>query len=200
MAISGMNDKVFSSKTVPTGDSDMAIGDDILTFPDDRLTTECSPVAEVTDGIRSLARRMLKSMYATGGVGLAAPQIGELIQLVVIDVDYAEEGGRRNPYVLINPKVVVADGEERTTEEGCLSFPDVAVSVTRPSHVVVEARNLDWDLMRYEATGNLMAVCLQHEIDHLHGITMFDRLRPLQRMRRLREYEEMRRNATARQA
>lgn len=173
-------------------------GNGILFFPDDRLRTECSPVTEVTDEIRALAKRMLREMYATDGVGLAAPQIGELIQLVVIDVDYAEPSGRRNPYVLINPTIVVADGEGRTTDEGCLSFPDLTVSVTRPSHVVVEARNLDWDLMRYEADGNLMAVCLQHEIDHLHGVTMVDRLRPLQRMRKLKEYEGIRRGVAGR--
>lgn len=167
--------------------------DDILIFPDDRLKTECQPVAEVNDDVRSLARRMLRDMYATEGVGLAAPQVGELVQLVVMDVDYVEEGGRRNPYVLVNPEIVTADGEDRTTDEGCLSFPDVTLSVTRPSHVVVEARNLDWELMRYEADGNLMAVCLQHEIDHLHGITMFDRLRSLQRIRKMHEYEETRR-------
>ena len=84
---------------------------------------------------------------------------------------------------------MVADGEERETGEGCLSFPGITVAVSRPSHVVVEARNLDGDLMRYEASDNLMAVCLQHEIDHLHGITMVDHLRPLQRARKLREYE-----------
>ena len=165
----------------------MADIDDIVLAPDDRLKTECEPIEEITDEIRELAGRMLEDMYATGGCGLAAPQGGQLVQLVGIDVDYTKT--KRNPYVLINPRIVVADGEERETGEGCLSFPGITVAVSRPSHVVVEARNLDGDLMRYEASDNLMAVCLQHEIDHLHGITMVDHLRPLQRARKLREYE-----------
>lgn len=92
--------------------------------------------------------------------------------------------------MLVNPKVVVADGPERTTSEGCLSFPGISVEVSRPSHVVVEARNLDGDLMRYEAQDNLLAVCLQHEIDHLHGITMVDHLSPAKRIAALRDYQE----------
>lgn len=166
----------------------MAVVDDIVMAPDNRLKTECAPIEEITDEVRELAEHMLADMYATDGCGLAAPQIGELVQLVVIDVDYSKN--KRNPYVLINPRIVVADGEERETGEGCLSFPGITVRVSRPSHVIVEARNLDGDLMRYEAADNLMAVCLQHEIDHLHGVTMLDHLRPLQRVRKMQEYEE----------
>ena len=166
----------------------MAASDDIVLAPDDRLKTECAPIDEITDEVRELAAHMLEDMYATEGCGLAAPQIGALVQLVVIDVEYTRY--KRNPYVLINPRIIVADGEERETGEGCLSFPGITVPISRPSHVVVEARNLDGDLMRYEAENNLMAVCLQHEIDHLHGVTMLDHLRPLQRVRMMREYEE----------
>ncbi len=166
----------------------MASIDDIVLAPDDRLKTECAPIEEITDDIRSLAERMLEDMYATEGCGLAAPQVGELVQLVVIDVDYTKT--KKNPYVLVNPRIIVADGEERETGEGCLSFPGITVRVSRPSHVVVEARNLDGDLMRYEASDNLMAICLQHEIDHLHGITMVDHLKPLARMRKMHEFEE----------
>ena len=162
---------------------------DIVIAPDDRLKTECAPIEDITPEIRELAERMLRDMYATEGCGLAAPQIGELLQMVVIDVDYEGENNR-NPYVLINPKIVVADGEEYEFPEGCLSFPGITVRVTRPSHVVVHALNLDGDLMQYEASDNLMAVCLQHEIDHLHGITMIDHLRPLQRAKALKEYRE----------
>ena len=165
----------------------MAAIDDIVTAPDKRLKTECAPIEEITEEIRALSERMLEDMYATDGCGLAAPQVGKLVQLVVVDVDYGK--GKRNPYVLINPRILVADGEERETGEGCLSFPGITVRVSRPSHVVVEARNLDGDLMRYEAKDNLMAVCLQHEIDHLHGVTMVDHLRPLQRARMMREYQ-----------
>lgn len=161
---------------------------DIVVGPDDRLKTECAPIQEINDDVRKLAKRMLRDMYAADGCGLAAPQVGELVQLVVIDVDYS--GGKKNPYVLINPKIKVADGDERETGEGCLSFPGITVPVSRPSHVVVEAYNLDGDLMRYEARDSLLAVCLQHEIDHLHGVTMLDHLSPLRRVRAIQEYEE----------
>ncbi|MGN0286522.1 MAG: peptide deformylase [Atopobiaceae bacterium] len=161
---------------------------DIVVGPDDRLKTECTPIDQIDDNVRKLAKRMLRDMYAADGCGLAAPQVGQLVQMVVIDVDYA--GGKKNPYVLINPKVITADGEERQTGEGCLSFPGITVEVSRPSHVVVEAQNLDGDLMRYEARDNLLAVCLQHEIDHLHGVTMLDHLSPMARVRAIRDYEE----------
>ena len=167
----------------------MSVADDIVVGFDKRLSTECAPIEKIDQGVRRLAKKMLKDMYATDGVGLAAPQVGELVQLVVIDVDYAEPGGRKNPYVLINPEVVVADGEERVTAEGCLSYPGVTCMVKRPSHVVVRARNLDGDLMQYEARDNLLAVCLQHEIDHLHGLTMFDHLSPTARMEAVQEFE-----------
>ena len=165
----------------------MASVEDIVVAPDKRLATVCAPIETIDDSVRALAEHMLEDMYATEGCGLAAPQIGELVQLVVIDVDYTK--GKRHPYVLVNPRIVAADGEERETGEGCLSFPGITVHVSRPSHVIVEAHNLDGDLMRYEAKDNLMAVCLQHEIDHLNGVTMVDHLRPLQRARMMREYQ-----------
>lgn len=161
--------------------------EDIVLSPDPRLKTECEPIKEITPQIRELADRMLKDMYEADGCGLAAPQVGELIQLVVIDVDY-DGKHNRNPYVLINPKIIAADGEEVPYYEGCLSFPGLNVEVMRPSHVIVQAQNLDGQLMQYEAEGNLMAVCLQHEIDHLHGVTMVDHLSPADRIAALRDY------------
>ena len=163
---------------------------EIVLSPDPRLSEECAPIEEIDDEVRALAKRMLKVMYAADGCGLAGPQIGEMRQIVVIDVDYAGKGSKRNPYVLINPRIVTADGPEREGSEGCLSFPGVSVRVSRPSHVVVQARNLDGDLMQYEAEGNLLAVCLQHEIDHLDGVTMVDHLPPLKRAQKLQECEQ----------
>ena len=168
----------------------MSAATDIVVGLDKRLSTECAPVEVIDDHIRQLAKKMLDDMYETEGVGLAAPQVGELIQMVVIDCDYAEPGGKRNPYVLINPKIVTQDGPERVTGEGCLSFPGITCPVSRPSHVVVHARNLDGDLMQYEARDNLFAVCLQHEIDHLHGVTMIDHLRPSQRMEAIAAFQQ----------
>lgn len=151
----------------------MSPADEIRIWPDEVLRHECKPIEEITDEIRALAERMLEAMYATNGCGLAAPQIGQALQLVVIDVDYDDERNK-NPYVLINPEIIVADGEPRVMGEGCLSFPGITVAVERPSHVVVRAQNLEGKLMQYEASNNLMCVCLQHEIDHIHGVTMVD--------------------------
>lgn len=165
------------------------LADDIVVAPDERLKTECAPITEITPEIRALAERMAADMYATDGCGIAAPQVGELVQLVVVDCDYVDTDNR-NPYVLINPEILVADGEEHELSEGCLSFPGITVRVKRPSHVVVQARNLDGDLMRYEARNNLLAVCLQHEIDHLHGVTMLDHLSARDRMVAMRSLAE----------
>ena len=164
--------------------------EDIVLAPNECLKTECAPIDKIDGKVRQLAKRMLRDMYAADGCGLAAPQVGELVQLVVIDVDYG--AGNKNPYVLINPKVVVADGEERENGEGCLSFPGITVPVSRPTHVVVQALNLDGDLMQYEARDNLLAMCLQHEIDHLHGVTMLDHLAPAQRVRAVAAYQDAR--------
>lgn len=162
---------------------------DIVLSPDPRLSQECAPIEEIDDEVRALAKRMLGVMYAAEGCGLAAPQIGVMRQIVVIDVDFAGGRSKKNPYVLVNPRIVAADGPERETSEGCLSFPGISVRVSRPSHVVVQAKNLDGDLMQYEASDNLLAVCLQHEIDHVHGTTMVDHLTPLRRVEALRDYE-----------
>ncbi|SER35847.1 peptide deformylase [Parafannyhessea umbonata] len=167
----------------------MSAEKDIVCAPDDRLKTECAPIQKIDDGVKALAKRMLEDMYESDGCGLAAPQVGELVQLVVIDVDYSGAHDR-NPYVLINPKIVKADGPERPFSEGCLSYPGISVEVSRPSHVVVQALDLEGDLMQYEAQDNLLAVCLQHEIDHLHGITMVDHLTPGQRVAAMRDYQQ----------
>ena len=162
----------------------------ILTKEQPGLYKKSRPVTEFNPRLHQLLDDMIDTLSTANGVGLAAPQVGELVQLVVIDVDYAGEGTKKNPYVLVNPKIVAADGPERAYGEGCLSFPGITVEVRRPSHVVVQARNLDGDLMQYEAEGNLMAVCLQHEIDHLHGKTMVDHLAPIKRAEAMREYDE----------
>lgn len=161
----------------------------IVISPDPRLRQECAPIEEVTPEIEQLVERMKAEMFENRGCGLAAPQVGELVQLVIVDVDYTSEKDY-DPYVLINPVVVEQSDTTRPSSEGCLSIPGISVEIERPDHVVVEAYDLDANLMRYEATGDLMCVCLQHEIDHLHGITMFERLKPQERVRALRCYQE----------
>lgn len=160
--------------------------ENIVLTPDPRLSKVCEPIEEITPEIVVLSKRMAEAMYESDGCGLAAPQLGELVRMVVIDCDYAD-GSPKNPYVLINPEIIVADGPEVPFAEGCLSFPGISVDVNRPNHVIVQALDLEGDLMQYEAEDSLMAVCLQHEIDHLNGITMVDHLSPLKRARALRD-------------
>lgn len=160
--------------------------DDIVVTPDPRLSQVCKPIEHIDDGVRALAKRMLRDLYAAEGCGLAAPQVGELVRLVVIDVDYDGDPAKGNPFFLVNPKVITADGPLRPFDEGCLSFPGISVEVRRPSHVVVQAQNLDGELIQYEAQDNLLAVCMQHEIDHLDGVVMIDHLPPTKRLQALR--------------
>ena len=146
----------------------------IVLSPDPRLRQECAVIEEITPAIETLAEKMKKMMFENGGCGLAAPQIGELIQLVTIDCDYSDKNDY-DPYVLINPVIVEQSDHLVPFSEGCLSIPGISCEIERPDHVVVEAYDLDANLIRYEATGDLFCVCLQHEIDHLHGNTMFGR-------------------------
>lgn len=159
-----------------------AMLDEIVLMGDPVLSTPAAPIEEITDDIRLLAARMIDDMYAAEGVGLAAPQVGESVAMVVIDCDYGD-GTKKNPYVLINPQIVEQSEETFTGFEGCLSFPGVTVEVERPRHVVVHAENLDGELMRYEADGTLLARCLQHEIDHLRGTVMLDHLGPMAKVK-----------------
>lgn len=161
----------------------------IVLSPDPRLRQECAPIEEITSEIEHLVEKMKDDMFENGGCGLAAPQVGELIQLAIVDTDYSDESDY-DPYVLINPVIVEQSDNLVPYNEGCLSIPGINCEIKRPDHVVVEAYNLDGDLMRYEASGDLMCVCLQHEIDHLHGMTMFERLSPMQRVHALRTYQE----------
>lgn len=140
------------------------------------------PVPEADGAIRKLALRMLRTMYAAQGQGLAAPQVGHSLRLVVVDVP--PEGPR---YVLINPRVVQTGDERARAVEGCLSLPGVWATVERPSRVVVEALDQDGCLQTIDAGGEL-ARCLQHEIDHLDGILYIDRLSPLDRLLTVARY------------
>lgn len=161
----------------------------IVLSPDPRLRQECAVIEEITPAIEALAEKMKKMMFENGGCGLAAPQIGELIQLVTIDCDYSDKNDY-DPYVLINPVIVEQSDHLVPFSEGCLSIPGISCEIERPDHVVVEAYDLDANLIRYEATGDLFCVCLQHEIDHLHGNTMFERLKPMQRIKAVKEYQD----------
>ncbi len=133
---------------------------------DDILRKKCKEVKEMTDRTRTLINDMFDTMYEANGVGLAAPQVGILKRLVVIDVDY------EHPYVLINPVIVEKDGEQ-TGDEGCLSLPGKVATVTRPNHVICKCLNEDMEEIEIEGEG-LLARAICHELDHLDGILYKD--------------------------
>ena len=152
---------------------------EVLQFPDPRLKQVSAPVAHVDEELRKLADEMLKVMYEEPGIGLAAPQVGSRIRLIVMDTTWNEEGKERSPMVIVNPEIVSREGTI-TWEEGCLSVPDFAAEVERAEHVVVKYENLEGNEVREDVTG-LRAVCFQHEIDHLDGILFIDRISRLKR-------------------
>ena len=150
----------------------------ILSFPDPRLHTVAKPVAEVTDQIRQMAADMIETMYESKGVGLAATQVDFHQRLVVLDV--SEE--RDQPMVLINPELLWQSPERVKNEEGCLSVPGIFDGVERAERVKVQALNEHGELKIFEAEG-LLAVCLQHEMDHLRGKVFVEYLSGLKRDR-----------------
>lgn len=150
----------------------------ILRYPDPRLHTVARPVAAVDARIKTLVDDMLQTMYDAEGIGLAATQVNVHERLVVIDVSE----GRDQPLVLINPEITWASPETKINDEGCLSVPGIYDGVERSSAVKVQALDLDGKLQTHEADG-LLAVCIQHEMDHLLGKVFVEYLSPLKRNR-----------------
>src|SRR5262245_51635514 len=152
---------------------------EVLQFPDKRLRRVSKPIPVVTDEIRTLAGDMLEVMYDEPGIGLAAPQVGEAVRLVVVDTEWREENAERSPLVLVNPVIVASEGQV-TWNEGCLSVPEFEAEVERFARVKLQARDLDGREILIDAEG-LQAVCFQHEIDHLDGVLFIDRISRLKR-------------------
>jgi len=149
----------------------------ILHYPDPRLKKRAEPVTEVDESIRRLAADMAETMYAAPGIGLAATQVDVHKRVIVIDVTEDRSGLT----VLINPEILEKDGE-CVSEEGCLSVPGIYDKVTRAERVKVRALNLEGETVEFEAEG-LLAVCIQHEIDHLDGKVFVEYLSPLKQSR-----------------
>lgn len=149
----------------------------ILQYPDDRLHTVAAPVQRVDDEIRSLVKNMAETMYAAPGIGLAATQVDVHRRVIVIDPSES----RDRLLVLINPEILVASGEAEC-EEGCLSVPGVFEKVTRAERITVRALNADGTQFELEAEG-LLAVCIQHEMDHLEGKVFVEYLSRLKQQR-----------------
>jgi peptide deformylase len=156
----------------------------LVIYPDTILTTRSTDVTEIDQGIVNFVEDMRETMYRSQGIGLAAPQVARNIRVITIDVP-RDQGGRGFLH-LINP--VIVDSFGRTTyEEGCLSFPGLTAEIRRRKQLHVKAYDVDGGLLDFEADG-LFAICIQHELDHLDGVTFVDRLTPVQKKLVVKDY------------
>lgn len=164
----------------------------ILIHPDPRLKTEAKPITAITDDVHELAADMLQTMYDAPGIGLAAPQVGVLSRMVVMDC-VREKDAVPRPIVLINPEITWTSEDRSVYEEGCLSIPEQYADVERPAAVEVRWTALDGS-HQAERFDGLWATCVQHEIDHLDGRLFIDYLSPLKRQLITRKMVKLKRD------
>jgi len=165
----------------------------LVIAPDPLLKTPSEPIDAIDDTIRKLAADMLDTMYHEKGIGLAAVQVGVLKRMLVADVNWRDDGTAGKQYVIINPEVVQETPELHTYKEGCLSFPDQFADVTRPESVRI--RYLDLNGKQQEETfTDLLATCIQHEIDHLNGIVFVDHVSSIKRDMIMRKLKKMKKS------
>ena len=162
----------------------------IITAPDPRLKIKAQPVSAVDDKVRRLMDDMLDTMYGAIGIGLAAPQVGHSRRVIVLDV--AREGEKPQPLKLANPEILWRSPELTTGNEGCLSLPEHYAEVTRPAKIRVRYLDYQNEIREIEASG-LLAMCLQHEIDHLDGVLFVDHISSLKRGMILRKLAKAKR-------
>lgn len=160
----------------------------IILLPDPVLRRIAEPIASVDDAVRRLADDMLETMYAAPGVGLAAPQVNVSRRLIVLDVSEKED--EKQPFVMINPQIVRKSEKPNVHEEGCLSIPDVRIEIERPAEVVVQYLDRDGKQQELEAD-DLLATCIQHEIDHLDGRLLIDYMSRLKRDMVVRRFKKL---------
>ena len=163
----------------------------ILLHPDPRLKKVVDPVADITDELRKTADDMLETMYDAPGIGLAAPQVGVLQRLIVLDCE-KDDGATPRPLVMFNPEIIAASDALNTYEEGCLSIPEQFADVTRPADVDVRWIDIDGN-EQTETFTKLWATCVQHEIDHLDGKLFIDYLKPMKRQMITRKMTKLKR-------
>jgi len=161
---------------------------DIVLYPEQGLREVCTPVKEMTDEIDKLIDDMFYTMYDAPGIGLAAPQIAVQKRIIVVDVSEKND----QPIALINPEIIRSAGKI-SWEEGCLSLPGIYGKVTRPSDIIVKGMNREGKMVEIEAD-ELLAICLQHEIDHLNGKMFIDHLSGLKRTRALQQFRKQQMN------
>ncbi len=163
---------------------------EILEYPDPRLRTIAKPVKDVTPEINTLIDDMFETMYDAPGIGLAATQVDQHIQLIVMDL--SED--KNNPLVFINPEITILEGLPEKMQEGCLSVPGFYEDIERIEHVLIKALDRQGKPFELEATG-LLAVCIQHEMDHLNGKLFVDYLSVLKRNRIKKKLEKLHRQS-----
>ena len=163
----------------------------IIKAPDPRLKKRCAAVERVDGAIRRLMDDMLETMYAAPGVGLAAPQVGVTKRVIVVDTSDPE--GERRPLCMANPEIIAASDAVALREEGCLSFPDQYEEVERPVRVRVRYLDHENEIREIDAEG-LLAVCIQHEMDHLDGVLLVDHLSNLRRSIILRRMAKLKKS------
>ncbi|MEK9672257.1 MAG: peptide deformylase [Rhodospirillaceae bacterium] len=161
---------------------------EIIVAPDPRLKGKSDPVDRVDDAVRRLMDDMLETMYAANGIGLAAAQVGVKKRVIVVDVSRENEGPA--PIQMANPEVINESPEIGTYEEGCLSLPEHYAEVERPVAVTVRYLDREGEIREFKADG-LMAICVQHEIDHLDGVLFVDHISKLKRGMILKKLQKM---------
>ncbi|WP_114392103.1 peptide deformylase [Oleisolibacter albus] len=162
----------------------------ILTIPDTRLKQTCTPLTGVDGRVAQLMDDMLETMYKAPGIGLAAPQVGVLERIIVVDVtDHKTETPA--PLAMANPELVWSGDEMQVVQEGCLSIPEIYADVTRPRQIRVRYVDRNGEVQEMDAEG-LLSTCIQHEIDHLNGVLFIDHLSSLKRNMLLRKYNKQR--------
>ncbi|MFD1199217.1 peptide deformylase [Brucella gallinifaecis] len=160
----------------------------LIILPDPVLRQLSKPVERFDDQLRKFADDMLDTMYDAPGIGLAAIQVGEPLQMLVIDL--AKEDEPKTPQVFINPTIVSSSDERSVYEEGCLSIPDYYAEVERPASIKVNYFDVDGKAQSIDADG-LMATCLQHEIDHLNGVLFIDHISKLKRDMVIKKFKKL---------
>ena len=160
----------------------------LVHYPNKILKTACADVTQIDQDLVDFVHAMSDTMYRSHGIGLAAPQVGRNIKVVTVDVEQQE--GKDTLLHLINPMIVDAHGWT-TYEEGCLSFPGISAEVKRRDEIHVKAYDAQGKELDFEADG-LLAICIQHELDHLKGITFVDRLDPIRKRMVLKDYKAYR--------
>ena len=166
----------------------------LVIAPNPLLQQKSVPVTKITDNTKKLVINMLETMYYNKGIGLSAVQVGILERIIVVDVKWPDTDKPSNEqYVMINPEIVHISEKQNDYNEGCLSFPSESVNITRPKIIKVKYLNLDGKEEEIEADG-LFATCIQHEIDHLNGITISSYVSPLKRTMMINRIKKIKKN------